>query len=619
MADQATMEPDQAEVEARARRENSADLWDRLWKEPATRDWREVALARVYSRVASYVPADAKVHDFGGGVGALGAILAELGADVLVLDHSLAALAIAQEKGLTAFHLDLESPVGVRSAFRAGAPDICVATEVLEHLSQPAREQLLEMCAANSHSGFFTVPNNCLGPDVEPQHTVQFTAVTFREELRKSWTHARVEVVGPYLLGVCGVAAEVSVKLSMCLPVRDEAADLEAVLASFRGFVDEIVVGVDPRTVDGTREVAAAYADIVFELDDPACQDSTNPLHDPAVPEAGCHFAWIRNQCMDRCSSPWVFMTEGHERLWQGGDLLLGLDEILKKAGAQDADVAYVWRKGLGQRWLFPWLTRDGFRYKRSTHNQVDMPEGTKAAVLKNVVTFHDRDHGNAEKRGVQRRLQNRATLWDDWDLHGNPTSLFYFAQELRADDPEDAAERFEDFLEVSQPEAGAMRYQARLILAKLYRELAHEDTPHEEDVASDTLAQSRRERCIEILHGCTAEDWSRTEHWLWLGDLAFDAGQLEQAYQFYGYCGMASGTLPTSVWWIDEATYTWLPAQRLAMTAGHLGREHEALAWAERALLLLPADAPLGAFEEARQNVATIREVIESRSDSAP
>ena len=609
----------QAKIDARARRENATDLWDRLWSEPESRDWRGVALRHVYDRVIRYIPKGSSVIDFGGGVGAFASKLLEArdgAVEVMVMDHSEAAIQIAREKALRARHVDLEDAASLHRAFVGivdedegdGRPPIFVSTEVLEHLTQEARDRLLHhvTCYSDEVSAFFTVPNNCLGPEVEPQHTIQFTAITFRRQLRKHFDDVRVEVIGPYLLGVCGPAARVSVNVSMCLPVRDEERDLEAVLASFRGFVDEIVVGIDPRTEDGTRAIAEAYADVVFELVDPACQDATNPLHDPAVPPEGCHFSWVRNQCIARCSSPWVFMTEGHERLWQGADILLGLGELLP-----DADVAYVWRKGIGQRWLFPWLARQSFRYKRSTHNLVDMPEGTRRALLRGIVTFHDRHHENAEKRSVQRRAQNRKTLWDDWDLHGNPTSLFYFAQELRADDTEEAAERFEEFLEASQPEAGGMRYQARLILAKLYMKLATEDSPDEAEVATDTLAQVRRDRCAEILHGCTGEDWSRTEHWLWLGDIAFSQGKLEEAYQFYSYCGVSAGTMPASVWWIDEATYLWLPAQRLAMTAGHLGRENEALVWAKRVLKLLPGDAPDETFEECQKNVDVIAEVI--------
>ncbi|KKN85950.1 hypothetical protein LCGC14_0273620 [marine sediment metagenome] len=608
---------EQKKIEARARRENAADLWDRLWSEPESRDWREVALGKVYNRIISYVPKGASVIDFGGGVGAFGARLTaarDNAVDVLVLDHSRAAIDIARGKGLRADYVDLEDHNSVLDAVIDGTNEgeldpIWIATEVLEHLSVEGRARLLEhiSCYRDDAPGFFTVPNNCLGPEVEPQHTIQFTAMSFTRELREHFDHVRVEVLGPYLLGIVGDPAKTTASVSMCLPVRDEEADLEAVLASFRGFVREIVVGVDPRTVDRTREIAALYADVVFELEDPTCSDTTNPLHDPAVPETGCHFSWLRNQCIERCSSEWVFMTEGHERLWQGHDVLLGVGELLK-----EADVAYVWRRGKHQRWLFPWLARRDLRYKRSTHNIVDIPEDARRALMRDIVTFHDRDHGNAEKRSVQRKEQNKKTLWDDWNLHGNPTSLFYFAQELKPDDPEGAVEHFEDFLSCTESPAGQMRYQARLILAKLYLQLSGEDSEDGHDV----LASQRLDRCAEVLHGCSAEDWSRTEHWLWLGDLAFARDQFEMAYRFYGYSGLSAGTMPATVWWVDDATYLWLPAQRLAMTCGLLGREAEALVWARRVERLLPADASVECIEEAARNVEVIEEFIAARKD---
>ena len=64
------MKEKQTKIDARARRENSADLWNRLWSAPESRDWREVALARVYDRIIRYVPDGSSVVDFGGGVGA---------------------------------------------------------------------------------------------------------------------------------------------------------------------------------------------------------------------------------------------------------------------------------------------------------------------------------------------------------------------------------------------------------------------------------------------------------------------------------------------------------------------------------------------------------------------
>lgn len=627
------------ETEATARRENAADLWDRLWSKPESRDWRGVALARVYDRIVQLIPKASRADDFGGGVGALALRLLE-SREVLtrVIDHSEAALQRAAGADLGVIQLDLEAELTCqRFYFEAAKEDRwTLSTEVLEHLSVPARSRLLGLALhrwqSHKAGSFFTVPNNRLGPEEEPQHTIKWAAMEFLRLLRSYFGAAcRVEVHGPYLLGICGPPALHKQTVSMCLPVKDEEADLEAVLASFRGFVDEIVVGIDPRSTDRTEEIARAYAEIVFELEDPTLRgDPGNPLHDPAVPETGVHFAWVRNQCIDHCSSGWIFMTEGHERLLAGGDLLLQLDSLIPEA----IEVCYVTRRGYMQRWSYPWLHRNlpHLRYERSTHNVLVIPDSSPVAKVRPIETFHDRGHSNAEQRGKQRKTQNRKTLLDDWEIRGNPSSLFYFAQELRADNKASAAERFEEFLRESDAINGQMRYQARMILARLYSiDLAGEarkawseakakmdacDEEDKEQIDQDARAAVEEEKAaienaVRTLHGCTEEDWSRTEHWLWLGDIASNAGQWEQAYQFYSYAGTQAGRIPFTVWWIDEPTYTYLPAQRLAITCGHLGLENEALVWAKRVVTLAPADAPAEFLAECHRNVELIEEVI--------
>ena len=111
---------------------------------------------------------------------------------------------------------------------------------------------------------------------------------------------------------------------------------------------------------------------------------------------------------------------------------------------------------------------------------------------------------------------------------------------------------------------------------------------------------------------GATADDWSRTEHWIWLGDLATEAGQHEQAHQFYMYAAIRINNPPFTLWWIDLVMYSYLPAQRLAQNCAELGKIEEALHWATRVIELLPEDAPAGAFEEAERNVNILKEALD-------
>ncbi len=571
-----------------AREANAPDLWDALWKREGEESWRREALSQVYTRIERLLQPGARVVDVGGGAGLLARRLKERGHQAEVWDHSFEALNQALRAGVDTWHVDLEDPRYFAPPIDGTLPAMdqtFVSTEVLEHLSADARSRLLAHMARSSGGALLSVPNDRLGPDEEPQHTIKFTALEFKRELEQHWQDVRVEVLGPYLLGVCGDAK--GYRLSVCLPVRDEAEDLEATLASFRGVADEIIVGVDPRTSDATREIARKYAEIVFDFEDPEGPP------DDRVPDGGVHFAWIRNQCLARCSGDWIFMTEGHERLAAGHEVLLSLEQI-----DPSVKVALVVRSdGAGmnaQQWYFPWLCRNDarIRYTRSTHNTLDYPDGTHVVHLPQVRTLHKRHASRVQARAEQRKVQNRADLMDDWLHRQNENSLYYLASEWREHDQARAERYFRELL-ARPSKNGAMRYQARLILAK---QLGFRGE----------YAEARK-----FLLGCAEEDWSRTEHYIWLGDLAFRQDQLEEALQWYLLGATRLGDPPFTLWWIDVNHYTYLPAQRLAMCFAELGRVDTSLEWARRVVDMLPDDAPFEVLEESRAVVRQLEEAI--------
>jgi tetratricopeptide (TPR) repeat protein/2-polyprenyl-3-methyl-5-hydroxy-6-metoxy-1,4-benzoquinol methylase len=582
-------------VEEAARIANSSTEWDRLWAAEGTGSWRKSALEEVYDRIIELIPRNARVIDVGGGVGILAARLRDEGCCFPeVLDHSAEALAQARSNGFTTHQVNLEDPLPLdflRS--EDDGPLVMVSTETLEHLSDRARDTLMNV-ASKCTCAFFSVPNDRLGPDEEPQHTRKFTAIEFKRYLQRFFTDVRVEVLGPkadprmqpaFLLAVCNLPKPNNFKMSMTMPVRDEGKDIENVLASFSGIADEIVIGIDPRTTDNTREIAEKYADIVFDLTE---------LRGPPgeeVPEGGFHFSHARNQCIRRCSGDWVFMTEGHERLWQGKDTLLRLGELLPK----EASVGFVLRTGQGQQWGYPWLFRnqpDTIYFQRATHNDLHFPEKAYVIRLPQVKTLHERDHERELARKGQRKIQNRKTLLEDWMANNSHLSLWYLGSEWREYDENRAIKYLKEFLAVHR-ENGPMRYQTRLILAKMLS-------------GRGEYAEAR-----EILLDCVRDDWSRTDHWVWLGDLAFDAEKYEEALQFYTYASTMIGHPPFTLWWIDLSFYSYIPAQRLAMCYSALGDAPRALHWATRVLELLPEGSPKEAVEEATNNIALIKQEI--------
>jgi tetratricopeptide (TPR) repeat protein len=583
-------------AERAARLANSPDLWNKLWADESQEEWRKQALNQVYTRIERLLPEGSSIVDLGGGVGVLGRRLRDSKkARVLVVDHSEEALKKAADEGLEIAVADLEKDADLE---RVLAPDVdfVVATEVVEHLNAETRERLFRH-AAQCGKALLSVPNDRLGPDEEPQHTVKYNAMSFKNDLQKHFEHVRIEVLGPYLLGVCGFPKKFT--LSVTMPCRDEGADLEATLASFRGVADEIVIGIDPRTVDNTREIALKYADVVFDLKEPEGKK------DDKAPDSGVHFGWIRNQCIDRCTSQWIFMTEGHERLVSGWEALLSLNRL-----PAPAKIGFVLRTGTGQQWAFPWLFRNdkNIRFKRKTHNVLDYPNGTYVIQMPQVRTLHERAEDRELARAVQRKTQNRLTLLEDWVVNQNENSLHYLGAEWREHDPAKALRYMEEFLQLPKKN-GAMHYHTRLLAAKLYAAkaealMANNQSPKEE------LAKARK-----VLLGATEDDWSRTEHWVWLGDLAYNEEKYEEALQFYLYAGTRVGEPPFTLWWVDLSCYSWLPAQRLAMTFGELGRLSDSLYWARKVLELLPDDAESWAFEEAQANITLLEESIENGS----
>lgn len=592
-----------------AREANSAENWDTLWEREGQESWRGKVLDSVYARICELIPSGSKVLDIGGGVGIFAKRLRdERECEVTIWDISPKAVEMARQEGFSAEVVDVEAALELQAP---PGVNVVVSTECLEHLSQEARDRILAL-TSKAGFGYFTVPNDRLGPEVEPQHTIQFTAMSFKRQLLNHFNNVRVEVVGPgvkehvpgFLLGVCGVPK--NFKLSFTMPVRNEARDIERTLASFRAAADEIVIGIDPRSNDNTREIALKYADLVFDLVDPTGESAPEDLG-KAPPGKGVHFAWIRNQCMDKCTGDWIFMSEGHESLLKGTDVLLHLDKLMPEG----AKIGYVWRTGQGQRWAFPWLTNGHdkrLRYKRATHNDLQRPDDAMEVKMPNVETWHFRDHAASEARKAQRKVQNRVSLTDDWYNRKSEHSLWHLASEWREFDKDKAISLFEEYLR-SDSKVGDARYQSRLIIAKEHALLALE--AREKGDAKE--CESRFKKAREVLLPATGDNWWRTEHWIALGDIAAEQELWEEALQFYKYSATQLNNPPFVLWWIDDCAYTYLPCQRLTTTYAALGMYAESLEWAKKVVELLPPDAPEELRAEASDNVRLLEEALVS------
>lgn len=585
---------------------NSQASWDSIWAAEGEDTWR--TYPRLYDRIVKHTPPGATVLDIGCGVGKLlDRLKDERDCNTNGIDISPLALRGAAAKG----HWTLCFPITHDTApqINLSRYDLIIATELLEHLDDATLVALLSNVGSAQKAAIFAVPNNCMGPDEEPQHRQKWTAIEFKRLLLCYFSRVRIECVdegAPRLLAFCNEPPR-PYKLAFTMPVKNEAEDVERVLKSFRGACDWMVIGVDNASTDATADIAHRYADVVFFF---TWEKS---------------FAKARNACIAHCASglngprDWIFMSEGHEHLEAGLDELLHLDQL-----PDSIHVVEVRREDRDHAWMFPWLFRNRpeICFENDVHNVLAWDETrSQEAQLPAVRTWHARSHANAVERASQRKSMNRQALVKQLaDNPGDTRSCYYLANEWRREDVNRAIGYYQRYLALpgkNRPE----RYQARLSLAECLLKRVHE---HEERCAAgEPPDQLRRQQqadtqaAYDVLIVATADDWTRNEHWIYLGDLCKRRGnRLDQAMHFYELAAVSIGREPLTYMWIEKANYSWVPAQKLVTAYAEAGMLDEALTWCERLDKLLPDWSPAEARDEVRSHQqAIIRKMREVRS----
>jgi len=619
---------------------NDQSIWDSLWADEGLDTWR--TYPGPFGRICWLLQNVTRetqpgvipiVVDLGCGVGHLLTEVQEaikencphaqyVGADISPV--AVKTMTTEREFPIEGHVLDLEDQPQLPTG------NILLCTETLEHLTMPAVEHLLEH-SKSFDKCFFMVPNYCLGPEVEPQHLRQWSAKEFLDLLKRYHPTARVEVFYDdqtfktrghrgYTLGVCGYEKQTT--MSFTMPVKDEAADIERVLASFRGAADEIVIGIDDKTTDDTEEIAKLYADKIF------------------------HFTWeksfckARNHCVARCSSDWIFMSEGHESLKVGLQALLQLDEV-----PDWIKVLEVRREARNNAWYFPWLFRNirdeegapVIKFARDVHNTVVGFKEKECAKAQQIATWHERNVDNALARANQRRGMNKQSLLESIREKKNVSDMYYLAAEYRdllcstckghgvvkdeaasngesvtkpcpdcvmyspANEPlslgvkpfgvRQAIFWYENFIQSARPVP--LRYQARISVATIYKKLKMYNP------AKRVLAQA------------VIDDATRIEHWYVLGEICEELGQWDLAMRFYEYASLGIGRPPMSYTFLDKGMYTYLPAQKLVSAYAELGLWDEALMWAKKVPTLMPEWAPKEAFDQAHNYIEQIEQRV--------
>ncbi len=334
--------------------------------------------------------------------------------------------------------------------------------------------------------------------------------------------------------------------MALTLPVWNEAETLGLVIESFTPVVDEIIIGIDEKTDDGSDEVARLYADEVFYF------------------KWEKSFAKARNACLEKCTADWVFMTEGHE--WLHPDSyeqfkwirelppvvgLIRVKRIIKDQGEEKHSV-------------FPWLTKNncGVHYINDSHNAVISKNQVANFItdLPSIYTVHERSDKKYEARRAQRKFMNRSNLLKDLIKDSRDSrALFYLGNEYYDyGEYAKAVEYYKRYLAVAK--WAEERYQAKIFCSKCLVCLAQKD------------------EALKMLRSCFLEDVARNEHLILMANLLQD----EYPNQAIYYLRMAAAVEePISPMWVDPTYYRALPLQKLCIIYGSMGRLNDALACA--------------------------------------
>ncbi len=153
--------------------------------------------------------------------------------------------------------------------------------------------------------------------DAEAWHNL---ALLLRQQGRPAEKEPPVEEPPPEPTAVvCAPPADRRPKVSLCMIVRNEEANLRPCLESVADLVDEVVV-VDTGSTDRTKEIAAGFGAKVFDF--------------PWVDD----FAAARNESLRQASGEWVFWMDADDRL--DAENRARLRRLFASLGAED--VGYV-------------------------------------------------------------------------------------------------------------------------------------------------------------------------------------------------------------------------------------------------------------------------------------
>lgn len=158
---------------------NSPEYWNMEW------DRRLFQFHSVFSVISANCPPGSNVLDLGCGSGLLMSLLSIYkDCSCVGIDFSVNAADRFNDKVKNCRII----PCSIEMAPEVLDPgffDVVVMVEVLEHLQEPKKAlKIARSLLKEGGIGYFSVPDDCLGPEEEPEHSRKYTPLEFRDLVR---------------------------------------------------------------------------------------------------------------------------------------------------------------------------------------------------------------------------------------------------------------------------------------------------------------------------------------------------------------------------------------------------------------------------------------------------
>ncbi|MEK6938331.1 MAG: class I SAM-dependent methyltransferase, partial [Nanoarchaeota archaeon] len=192
------------------------NYWDRIWKIENKETWR--IYPETNKRIIEVIGSNKEVLEVGCGVGILLKQIKANSNKVTGIDISAFAISLLKEDGINGIQSVLPNIPLNDNSF-----DVVVGTEILEHMDND--KELLIQCDRVCKNGgkiIFVVPDNCLGPEDEPEHIRKYTPEEFQKLLSSVSRKVLVErFTDKFIAPFRGKAMNISIPLLIGIVTKE--------------------------------------------------------------------------------------------------------------------------------------------------------------------------------------------------------------------------------------------------------------------------------------------------------------------------------------------------------------------------------------------------------------